>query len=169
MAITLKEESILNQWTQMIDHAAGKGDAVIEAIRTALQNAQIPGGCSWSVEEVKSSGFFSKTRREFLIVNHESFADYHLYICVRDYGVHLHCSWFLTVEPGFLKKWASEKLTGFGDMLSAPRNIMVHQDMQAWVTVVHQAVLTAVQDLMANMGQNTSYLHRGSKGFLEIW
>ena len=36
----------------------------------------------------------------------------HLHVGVRDYGVHLDCYRFLTVEPGFLKKFASEKFTG---------------------------------------------------------
>ncbi|MFZ1685527.1 MAG: hypothetical protein WAU88_15525 [Candidatus Zixiibacteriota bacterium] len=169
MAITLKEESILNQWSQMVDHGGGNSNDVMCAICDKLHEAQIPGECTWNVEEVKSSGFLSKTRREFLIVSLEDFRDYHIYVCIRDYGIHLHCSWFLTVEPGYLKKWASEKLTGFADLLSAPKNIMVHQDLQAWVTVVDSAVAESVHDLMAKLGQDTSRLHRGSRGFLEIW
>jgi hypothetical protein len=169
MAFTLKEESILNQWSQMVDHAGGSADEVLKSISDRLEEAQIPGNCTWKLEEVKSSGFFSKTRRDFLIINLQDFSDYHVYVCVRDYGVHLHCSWFLTVEPGFLKKWASEKLTGSSDLLSAPKNIMVHQDLQAWVTVVDNAVVESVHDLMTKLGQDTARLHRGSKGFLEIW
>ena len=169
MAITLKEESILNQWSQIVDHAGGSTDDVLNSITDRLEEADIPGGCTWKLEEVKSSGFFSKTRRDFLVINLEAFGDYHVYVCVRDYGVHLHCSWFLTVEPGFLKKWASEKLTGSSDVLSAPRNIMVHQDLQAWVTVVAKAVEESVEELMTRLGQDATRMHRGSKGFLEIW
>jgi hypothetical protein len=153
----------------MVDRGAGRAATVIDAIQTKLREAEIPGGCAWSVQEVQSSGFFSKTRREFLIVQLENFRDYRIYVCIRPYGVHLHCSWFLTVEPGFLKKWASEKLSGFSDMLSAPRNIMVHQDLQAWVSVVHQAVSSSVSELMKTLGQDPGRMQQGSKGFLQIW
>lgn len=169
MAITLKEESILNEWTMMVDHGSGSAGAVIDGIKARLQEAQVPGNCNWKIEEVKSSGFFAKVRREFLIVTLDEFSDYHMYIGIRDYGVHLDCCRFLTVEPGFLKKWASEKLTGYADALSAPKNILIHQDLRAWTTVVHHAVVGSVEELMTKLGQDTTRLNRGSKGFLEIW
>jgi len=169
MAITLKEESILNEWSMLLDKAAGNSQPLLESIQKKLQAAQMPGECNWKIEEVKSSGWFAKVRREFLIVNLEEFKDYHMYIAARDYGVHLDCCRFLTVEPGFLKKFAAERLTGFSDALSAPKNILVHQDLRAWVTVVHHAVIDSTEELMTKLGQDTSLLRRGSKGFLEIW
>jgi hypothetical protein len=68
-----------------------------------------------------------------------------------------------------MKKWASKKLTGVGDALSAPKNILIHQDLKAWATVVHHAVVSSVAELMVKLGQDTKFLKRGSKGFLEIW
>lgn len=169
MAITLKEESILNEWTTMVERGSGNAGGVLSAIQARLQEAQIPGECSWAVDEVKSSGFFAKVRRDFLTVSLREFSDYHMYIGIRDYGIHLDCCRFLTVEPGFLKKWASEKLTGYADALSAPKNILIHQDLRAWTTVVHHAVVNSVEQLMVNLGLDTKLLQRGSKGFLEIW
>ena len=169
MAIKLKEESILNEWTMVLDHAAGNATAVLDDVQNRLREAQIPGDCTWSIEEVQSSGFFSKVRREFLVVSLEQFKDYHMYIGVRDYGVHLDCCRFLTVEPGFLKKWASEKLTGVAGALSAPKNILVHQDLRAWGTVVHHAVVGSVEGLMRKLEQDPRLLQRDSKGILEIW
>jgi hypothetical protein len=61
------------------------------------------------------------------------------------------------------------QLTGAAEALSAPKNILVHQDLRAWATVVHHAVLSSVEELMTKLGQDSSQLHRGSKGFLEIW
>lgn len=169
MAITLKDECILNEWTTMVDHGAGNSQAVIEGIMAKLREAEIPGECGWRVEEIKSSGLFARVRREFLVVNLAEFRDYHMYIGIRDYGIHLDCCRFLTVEPGFLKKWAAEKLTGYADALSAPKNILIHQDLRAWATVVHHAVVGAVEQTMVKLGKDTSLLQRGSKGFLEIW
>jgi hypothetical protein len=169
MAITLKEESILNEWSTLLLKAAGNGQLLLESIQGRLKEAKIPGDCKWAVEEVQSSGWFAKVRREFLIVDLMEFKDYRIYIAARDYGIHLDCCRFLTVEPGFLKKFAAERLTGYADALSAPKNILIHQDLRAWVTVVHHAVVDSTEELMTKLGQDTKLLNRGSKGFLEIW
>ncbi len=169
MSITLKEESILNEWAMILDNASGNAESVLEDVQNRLRESNIPGDCKWETEEVKSSGLFSKVRRDFLLVSLEQFKDYHMYISIRDYGVHLDCCRFLTVEPNFLKKWASTKLTGAADALSAPKNILIHQDLRAWTTVVHHAVLDSVEALMTKLGKDTKHLQRGSKGFLEIW
>ncbi len=169
MSITLKEESILNEWAMVLDNASGNSQTVFEEIQNRLRNSEIPGDCSWGIEEVKSAGMFSKVKRDFLIISLEQFKDYHMYVSIRDYGTHLDCCRFLTVEPNFLKKWASTKLTGSADALSAPNNILIHQDLRAWTTVVHHAVVDSVEALMKNLGKDTTHLQRGSKGFLEIW
>ena len=169
MSITLKEESILNEWAMILDNAAGNSQTLLERIQNKLRESDIPGDCSWVVEEVKSSGLFSKVKRDFLIVSLEQFKDYHMYIGIRDYGAHLDCCRFLTVEPNFMKKWAASKLTGYADALSAPKNILVHQDLRAWTTVVHHAVVDSVEALMTKLGKDTKHIQRGSKGFLEIW
>ncbi|MGP8321755.1 MAG: hypothetical protein ACT6FE_05470 [Methanosarcinaceae archaeon] len=169
MSITLKEESILNEWAMVLDNASGNSQAVLDDIQKRLRESNIPGDCNWGIEEVKSSGLFSKVKRDFLIVSLDQFKDYHMYVSIRDYGVHLDCCRFLTVEPNFLKKFASTKLTGSADALSAPKNILIHQDLRAWATVVHHAVLDSVEALMAKLGKDPSLLQRGSKGFLEIW
>jgi hypothetical protein len=169
MAITLKEETILNEWAAMVDHGSGQSDFIVNEIQKRLEEAKIPGDCDWSVEEVKSSTWFSKVRRDFLIVTLEQFKDYRIYVAARDYGVHLDICRFLTVEPGFFKKTISERLTGDESALSAPKNILVHQDLRAWVTVVHHAVTDSVAALMTKLGQNPAKLDVKSKGFLEIW
>ncbi len=166
---TLKEESILDEWTMILDNAAGNSKEVLDEIQRRLLESKIPGNCTWVIEEVKSSGFLSKVRREFLIIDLEQFKDYHQYVCIRDYGIHLDCCRFLTVEPNILKKWASEKLTGSAKVFSAPKNIMIHQDLSAWNTIVHQAVLESVEALMTKLGRDTTHLQRGSKGIMEIW
>ena len=175
MAITLKDESILNEWAEMIEGASGQGGALLDGIEARLRKAQIPGDCKWSLQEVKSAGLFSRVRREFLIVTTDEFKDYRIYISARDYGIYLEVSRFMTVEPGFLKGLVSsaitEKLGGQGDAatLSGPKNILRHQDLTAWGSVVHYAVVDAVSSLMEELGQDPSKLNRESKGFLDLW
>lgn len=169
MAITLKEETILDQWSQMVDTAAGQADAIIDDVQKRLRDAQMPGNPDWSLEEVKSSGWFSKVRREFLVVTLQEFKDYRIYVAARDYGIHLDICWFLTVEPGFFKKKLAERLGGDKAALSAPKNILIEQDLRAWVTVVHHCVKGAVEALMGKLGQDPKKIRTQSKGFLEVW
>ena len=59
----------------------------------------------------------------------------------------------------FFYKWRSD-----------PKNIiLIEQDLTAWATVVHHAVLDGVGSLMKKLGQDPSKLRRGSKGVLEVW
>ena len=168
MAITLKEETILDQWSMMVDGAANRAQAVLDDVGRRLKAADVPGGCDWEVEEVKSSGWFAKVRREFLVVRLERFGDYRMYVAAGEYGAHLDVCRFLTVEPGFFKKQLAERFGGM-DALSAPKNILVEQDLRAWVTVVHHCLLNAVGALMDKLGQDRGKIHRESKGYLAVW
>ena len=169
MSQTIKEECIRDEWAMLVDHGSGQDEWLLSRIHERLQEARIPGGCQWELREVRSSGIFQKESREFLIVTLEKLPDYRNYIGARNFGIHLDCCRLLTIEPGLLKKWASTKLTGDADALSEPKNILIYQDLRAWTTVVHHAVLSSVEELMTKLGQDLSLLHRGSKGFLEIW
>ena len=71
MSISLKEETVLNQWSTIVAQGARHSDDLLEEIQGQLKMAQIPGGCTWSVEEVKSSTWVARVRREFLIVRLE--------------------------------------------------------------------------------------------------
>lgn len=167
--ITLKEESIRQEWALMIENGAGNAQSMYDDIQKYLQESKIPGGCAWEIVELQSSTWFSKVRRVFLIVNLEQFKDYHIYIGVRDYGIHLDCCYYITIEPGLLKQIAAERMYNDTRALSAPRNILVHQDLRAWVTVVDRAVNLAADAVQIKLGQDPKTSHRGSKGFLDIW
>jgi hypothetical protein len=169
MAITLKEETILDQWNWMVDGAAGHADEVLKEIDGRLRAAQIPGECTWEIDEVKSSGWFSRVRRDFLIVRLQQFSDYRMYAAVRDYGTHLDACRFTTVEPGFFKKNLAQRLGGTAEALSTPKNILIEQDLRAWMTVVHHCVVDSVESLMVTLGQDKNRLKRESKGFLSVW
>lgn len=170
MSITLKEETVLNQWSTLIDRAAGHTDELFEEIQGQLKMAQIPGGCTWSVEEIKSSTWVSRVRRDFLVIKLEQFSDYRNYVGIRDYGINMDVCRYLTCEPGFFKKKISEKFFA-GDPLgiSSPKNILVEQDLTAWATVAHHCVLDGVSVLLKKLGQDPSKLRRETKGVLEVW
>lgn len=170
MAIKLKDETILNQWSMLVDGAAGRDTELLDDIQARLTAAWIPGNSEWSIDEVESGGMFSKTKREFLIVRLEQFGDYRNYIGVRPYGKHLDCCRFLTVEPGFLKRQLSQAITGGEDrLLSTPKNLLVEQDLTAWVTVVHHCVIGSVKGLFTKLGQDPNGVRSETKGFLQVW
>lgn len=166
---TLKEETILDQWSVVVDRGAEHADAVLDDIERRLDEAEIPGECSWALTEVKSSAFFSRVRRELLIIDLKQFGDYHMYVGVRPYGIHLDVCRFLTVEPGFLKKKLAQHTFGSADFLSAPKNILVEQDFRAWTTVVHHCVVDAITSIMKSLGQDTKNIRRESSGVLNVW
>lgn len=106
---------------------------------------------------------------EFLLIKVEQFKDYRMYMAARYYGIHLDVCRFLTVGSGLFKKAISEKLTGEGAALSASKNILAHQDLNAWVTVAHHAVLDSVEKLMKTLRQDPTRIRWENKGFLEVW
>ncbi|MCD6473249.1 hypothetical protein J7K55_09160 [Candidatus Aerophobetes bacterium] len=48
-------------------------------------------------------------------------------------------------------------------------DIFDQQDLRAYVTVTHHCLLKAVENLMKELGQDSSKIERKSKGFLEVW
>jgi hypothetical protein len=170
MAVKLKEETILNQWSMLVDGAAGCVTEVLDAIQLRLMEADIPGHCTWRLDEVQAGGILSRVRREFLVVELEQFPDYRNYVGVRRYGKHLDLCRYLTVEPGFLKRQLSQAITGGDDrLLSTPKNLLHEQDLSAWATVVHHAVIGAVRRLHERLGRDPAGIRTDTKGFLQVW
>lgn len=173
MAVTLKDEKLLDSWGVVIEDAAGRGDNLIELISTRLKYSEMP-GVTWNVVEANPGmlkGWFGK-KRDFLRVMAENLKDYRMYVGARDYGRHLDFSWFLTVEPGFFKSTFSRALTdgASSSALSFNLDLFDQQDLRAYVTGVHRCcVRDALEQLIANLGQNTSGFDWQSKGFLKVW
>lgn len=169
MTVTIKEETILNQWSMIVGGAADRGEDVLRAIIIRLKDAKLPEGCSCHKDTVQSGGWMSKVKREFLICENESFKDYRVYIGVRAYGTNLDVCRFVTVEPGFMKQLMAQQMAGDAYALSGPKNILIEQDLKAWLTVVHHAVIDAVDDLFSDLKRDRSKIRRESRGILEIW
>jgi hypothetical protein len=168
MALSLKDESVIDQWSTIVDSAAGHGTEVLDDIKRRLEASEIPGECTWELEEVQSGGFLTRTKREFLVVRLKEFKDYRIYVAARDYGTHLDVCRFVAVQPGVLKRVMTETMGHDPMAMSGPTNILVAQDLRAWVTVVHHAVLDAVEALLDRRGQK-HHLKRESQGALAVW
>lgn len=58
----------------MADHRADNTGGGLSTIQARLYAAQVPRECSWTVEEAKSSRFFAKIQRGFMIANLSEFS-----------------------------------------------------------------------------------------------
>jgi hypothetical protein len=165
---TLKDEKIVDSWAMIIIGAQGKSDFIFDTTKKLLEKNEAP-GVNWELGEVTPSffkGLFGR-KRDFLLVTNEALDDYKMYIGARDYGTNLDVQWFLTCEPGFLKKISAQIDAAAG--LISYLDIFAQQDLRAYATVVHHCLLQAVDSLLDNLGQDKSAINRKSKGFLEVW
>jgi hypothetical protein len=172
MAVSLKDEKLIDSWGVVMEGGAGKQEHVLAYVKQRLTSSQLP-GVEWKNVEVQPGmikGLFGK-RRDYLMVTCQALKDYHMYVGARDYGTHLDISWFLTVEPGFFKS-AFSSILAHGNMnaLSFALDIFDNQDLRAYVTSVHRcAVKQAVEQVGQELNQDTSKYNWQSKGFLEVW
>jgi hypothetical protein len=172
MAVSLKDEKLIDSWGVVMESGAGKQEHVLAYTKQRLHSSELP-GVQWQDVEVQPGmikGFFGK-RRDYLMVTCQGLKDYRMYVGARDYGKHLDVSWFLTVEPGFFKSAFSSMLAhGNPKALSFALDIFDNQDLRAYVTSVHRcAVRQAVEQVGQELNQDTSGYNWRSKGALEVW
>jgi hypothetical protein len=172
VAVTLNDQKILDQWGVVLEGGAGKDAAMLQMIQNTLKSSELP-GVQWENVNAQPSmlkGWFGN-KRAYLMVTSEAVGDYRMYVGARDYGKHLDVSWFLTVEPGFFKSAFSAMLAnGNYQALSFSLDVFKNQDLRAYVTSVHRfCVRKAVEQVAAQIGQDTSGFDWKSKGFLQVW
>jgi hypothetical protein len=88
-----------------------------------------------------------------------------MYVGAVDYGENLYVSWYLALEAGIFDKLFPKGKT---TRLAMGRDILVEEELNAYVTCVHHCLLKAVDELMTNLGQDPSTIDRKSKGFLGV-
>jgi len=172
MAVTLKDEKILDTWGVVMEGGAGHSASLLQNIQSGLKDAELP-GIAWEVADAQPGmlkGLFGK-KREYLMITNQGLKDYRMYIGSRDYGKHLDLSWFLTVEPGFFKSAFSSMLAhGNINAISFSLDVFDTQDLRAYVTAVHHGcIIRVVQDLGRKLNLDTTHYNWQSKGSLQVW
>jgi hypothetical protein len=164
---TLSREKVIDQWFALVERGAGKDQWVMDKTEQAIKEVAAPGvSCR---REVVSSGLFGE-KRDFLMVTHQKLREYALFIGARDYGRDLDVSWFLTVNPGFLKRAISKRLAmGDPNALSMNIDVFAQQDLSAYKQVAHHSLQDTLKTLMEELKQDYSTIDRKSKGFLSVW
>jgi hypothetical protein len=173
--VTMHEEKILEEWSQLIQNGQGKAQDVYREIAKLIEESRAPGiGSQMVTVQVKATlkDLITKreTERQYLRVINENMKDFKFYIGARDYGDNLDVSWYLTCEPGFMKEVFSPVLVkgGSTNALSFALNLFERQDLKSYVTIAHHSVLDAVSNVMKGLGQDPSTMDRKSKGFLGV-
>jgi hypothetical protein len=165
--MALKHEAVVDNWNVLVIAGAGRGKQVLQQIESMIKETNMP-GVILQQRDVSSGLFGSK--RNFLVAGHNNLRDYHMYIGARDFGTNLDVSWYLTIEPGPLKRAVSKYTMGNPQALSMQIDFFSQQDLSAFVTGAHYCVKETVRLLMEELKQDpTGLLNTKSKGFLSVW
>ena len=168
MAVTLKNEKIVDRWSMVVKEGQGKAEEVFKDTENYILKSEAPGV---KCERVKANlGFLAGvfgTERTFIRVVNENLNKYEMYIGVRDYGKNLDLSWYLTYEPGLIARIIAIVTSRLfpGRAWVPTLNLFQQQDLTAYATVVHHCFLDAIEKVTKGTGQN---IDRKSRGFLGI-
>jgi hypothetical protein len=154
-----KKESVIDSWSTVVQHAAGREKELTDTIEKLIVEAKMP-DVSVRRDTVGTSVFSQK--RDFLIVTPDKFRLYRMLIGVRSYGTNLDIAWYLT-RYGALRRYAIT--IAFMQRLS----LFSQQDLRAFATVSHHCVLEAVKLLLEELEQSPAGLNEKSTGFLSVW
>jgi hypothetical protein len=158
---TIRQDRILDTWMRIVLNGGGQGERVYRMTEEYLDEAKFP-GLVHRREDV-NSGFMTRGR-DFLVVRNTILNEYIMFLSARDVGTHLDCSWYLTCRPGLFRK-AVAKYAGGGINLS----VFAQQDLSAWTSIVHNAFLRSVKEIMEELKQDITGMQTRSKGYLSVW
>jgi hypothetical protein len=168
MATSLRSEKVVKQWGTVVERGAGRDKWVLDTTETLIKEVSPPAVVT-KRESVTSGGMFSE-KRDFLIVTHNTLREYAMFIGAQNFGKDLAVAWYLTVNPGFLKRAISKKLTnGDPNALSGVLPVFAQQDLSSYMHMAHSRLKEAVGILLDEMQQDTARIDWSPKGFLSIW
>lgn len=189
--LSLKRAVIEDDWGEILKGCAGEGEGVLQNVELHLRAAEPP-GVAWERTSVAPSwakGVLGK-RRDFLYVRSERFPRHTLAVNARDFGRDLDVSWYLVLQPviptlvlvaiviavsyfAFTISFQSglqALLLGAGVLAylrfrrGRQLDLFDQQDLRAYKTVAHHAVLEATKRLMAAHDLDVTRLRRESRG-----
>jgi hypothetical protein len=168
MATSLRSEKVVKQWGTVVERGAGRDKWVLDTTETLIKEVSPPTVVT-KREPVTSGGMFSE-KRDFLIVTHNTLREYAMFIGAQNFGKDLAVAWYLTVNPGFLKRAISKKLTnGDPNALSGVLPVFAQQDLSSLLSSAHHRLKEVVQELFSELSQDSSRIDWNPKGFLNIW
>ena len=165
--MAIKHEAVIENWNVLVINGEGKSTWFMRRVQELLKEAKIP-GIHFEWREISSSLIFG-AKRDFIVLTHQSLRDYVMYISARNFGSNLDISWYLTIQPRFLKRTLSKYATGNPQALSWQIDFFSRQDLDAVVTAAHACVKATYKELMEELKQDPTGMSTRSTGFLSVW
>lgn len=181
--MALTDEKILEEYSQVLAEMAGHTDPILEKVEEYVRTFQMP-DIQWKRQELRAEGgglvgFIAGKHLEFMSFRHARMQDYYIHLTCQDFGDGMIVAWFLTCEPGFMKrqfakflsKQATEGALTSPHALSAALSIPNRLQLKGFATAVHSSVTQALKDVVEGAGKDPTVIKETytSKGFLEAW
>jgi len=166
------KQHVIGDWGHFVEGAQGKAEEIFKGTEDFLKES---GVSSLNIQRRELMPGIIKgmlgTKRQFLVVKeeHSKLKPYQLLVNARDYGNNLDVVWYLTYRLSLIPACLS--ILPFISFIPAKLqdlDLFDVQDLKAYNTVCHRAVLKAVEKLMRSSDQDTTKIDRTTKGFLGI-
>ena len=166
------KQHVIGDWGHFVEGAQGKAEEIFKGTEDFLKES---GVSSLNIQRRELMPGIIKamlgTKREFLVVKEEHFKlkPYHVLVNARDYGNNLDVVWYLTYRLSLIPACLS--ILPFVSFIPAKLqdlDLFDVQDLKAYNTVCHRAVLKAVEKLVRSLDQDVSKIDRSTRGFLGI-
>ena len=169
----LRKEQVRDSWSTLIENAHGKAEEIFRNAEAFIKGNNVP---SLVMEKKSIAPGFVKSvlgsAREFLVVIYAGnfrIKPYQLFVNARDFGNNLDVSLYMTYRPSMWQALALlTPFVGAASQALSELDLFDQQDLRAYGTIVHHAVLESVDKLMFDLKQDPSKIDRKSRGFLGI-
>ncbi len=167
--VTLKDAKIVESWGTMLEGCQGEDESLFRAVEVYLEESKAP-GVTWKRETVSPGwlkGLMGK-KRDFLLIEHERFDDYSLFVSVRDYGRHLDVNWYLAAsQKNPLVKLATQAAGYIPGSAIFNLDVFDQEDLRAYGRLGAHAVRQAVKRVLEKRNIETE-IDWKSKGMLAL-
>ena len=205
----IDENSIVQEWSQLLLGMGGKGEELLKSIAQKIQEMKLS-GVTLSRKEAtlgRSNATLGDRRHEFVSAMLDRYPDYEFWVGAIDRTGQLKVSWYLTVElPGritgtlkamnkasretlplpralntlrllprthgkMMAQKINEKLAGKPVPIRVAPDEMTLDDKEefgSFMTVMHQAVLDSVEEMMNSLNLDFSKVDKHTEGFINL-
>lgn len=173
----LTEDKVMDEWTVLVEGAAGRGDKILETTARLISEAKIP-----DVSVSKKMISLDRASRPFLVIENANIKGYYMYVGALDYGERLNIVWYLVLDTPevararkAMKEGRQSAVTGilarinpsgFGKVFFL--TILDKLELANYVALVHHIVTTQAKSLFDELDLDSSKVNTATRGFLNL-
>lgn len=94
----MHHDKVVERWSAIIEGAQGKGEELFRITAKKIEDSKVP-NIKIGKHEVSPQKRGSGKLRPFLVIGHDRFHEYEMFVGVQDYGNYLSVYWYLAGEP----------------------------------------------------------------------